>query len=134
VRVHGGGRLAPAPGVSAHESYLEWLHYAEGSAMLPVMLKLYTSRLGEAAAPLMPRIHDEIELHFGYMDHHLQNRDYFVGDGLTAADVHLTFPIQAARLLYGLEDFPRLAAFLDRVQARPAYQRAIERGGAYAFG
>jgi len=134
VRVHGGGRLAPAPGTPDHESYLEWLHYAEGSAMLPVMLKLYTARLGEAGAPLAPRIQDEIENHFGYMEAQLQDRDFFVGDALTAADVNLTFAIQAVRLLHGLEKFPRLAAFLERVQSRPAYQRAIEKGGAYAFG
>jgi glutathione S-transferase len=134
VREHGGGRLAPKPGTPDHESYLEWLHYAEGSAMLPVMLKLYTSRLGDAAAPLTPRIHDEIENHFGYMEAHLQGRDWFVGDALTAADVNLTFAIQAVRMLYGLDKFPRLAAFLERVQARTAYQKAIEKGGVYAFG
>lgn len=134
VRVHGGGRLAPKPGTPEHESYLEWLHYAEGSAMLPVMLKLYLGRLGDAAAPLLPRVHGEIENHFGYMDSQLEGRDYFIGDDLTAADVNLTFAIQALRMLYGLEKFPRLAAFLDRVQARPAYRKAIERGGPYAFG
>ena len=68
------------------------------------------------------------------MEAQLQDRDFFVGDALTAADVNLTFAIQAVRLLHGLEKFPRLAAFLERVQSRPAYQRAIEKGGAYAFG
>ena len=102
--------------------------------MLPVMLKLYTSRLGEAAAPLLPRVHGEIENNFGFLDSELADRDYFVGDDLTAADIQLTFVIQAAKMLYTLEKFPRLAAFLARVQARPAYRRAIERGGAYAYG
>jgi len=134
VSEYGGGRLVPAEGTPERLRYLEWLHYAEGSAMLPVMLKLYVSRLGEAGGPLLPRIHDEIENHFGFLNSELGESDYFAGDELTAADINLSFPIQAARMLYGLEKFPKLAAFLERVQARPAYRRAIERGGEYAFG
>ena len=102
--------------------------------MLPVMLKLYTARLGDAGAPLVPRIHAEIENHFGFLDSELSGHDYFVGDELTAADINLSFAIQAGRMLYTLEKFPNLAGFLTRISARPAYQRAIERGGAYAFG
>jgi len=134
VRRYGNGRLAPREGTPDHQRYVEWMHFAEGSAMLPVMLKLYTSRLGEAAAPLLPRVHGEIENNFGFLDSELADHDYFVGDELTAADIQLTFVIQAAKMLYTLEKFPRLAAFLTRVQARPAYQRAIQRGGAYAYG
>jgi glutathione S-transferase len=134
VRRYGNDRLAPREGTPDHQRYVEWMHFAEGSAMLPVMLKLYLSRLGDAGAPLLPRVHGEIENNFGFLDAELANRDYFVGDELTAADIQLSFPIQAARMLYTLEKFPKLAAFLSRIQARPAYQRAIERGGAYAFG
>ena len=134
VRRYGNGRLAPRPDSPDYQRYVEFLHFAEGSAMLPVMLKLYTARLGEAAAPLIPRVHGEIENYFGFLDSELANHDYFVGDDLTAADINLTFVIQAAKMLYTLEKFPRLAAFLTRVQARPAYRRAIERGGEYAFG
>jgi glutathione S-transferase len=134
VRQYGRGRLAPAPGSEDWLRYSEWLHYAEGSAMLPVMLKLYLSRLGEAAGPLLPRVHSEIENHFGFLAAELADRDYFAGREFSAADIQLTFVIQAARMLYGLQKFPRLAAFLERVQVRPAYQRAIERGGPYAFG
>ena len=101
--------------------------------MLPLMLKLYASRLGEAAAPLAPRIASEIENHMGWLDSEVAQREYFVGDELTAADIQLSFAIQATRLLYGLEKFPNLARFLTRVQARPAYQRALEKGGPYAF-
>ena len=79
-------------------------------------------------------MHGEIDNHFGFMDAELAHRDYFAGSEFSAADIQLTFVIQAARMLYGLEKFPKLAAFLERVQARPAYQRAISRGGAYAFG
>jgi glutathione S-transferase len=134
VRKYGKGRLAPQQGSDDWLRYNEWLHYAEGSAMLPVMLKLYLARLGDAAGPLLPRVHEEIENHFGFMDAELAHRDYFANSEFSAADIHLTFVIQAARLLYGLQKFPKLAAFLERVQARPAYQRAIEKGGAYAFG
>jgi len=134
ARTYGKGRLAPREGSPDYQRYVEWMHFAEGSAMLPVMLKLYVSRLGETGAPLLPRIHGEIENNFGFLDSELAGRDYFVGDDLTMADIQLTFVIQAARMLYTLEKFPNLAAFLQRVQARPAYRRAIERGGAYAFG
>jgi glutathione S-transferase len=134
VRRHGKGRLAPAESSPDWARHLQLLHYAEGSAMLPVMLKLYTSRLGEAGAPLAPRITSEIENHFGYLDGELAGREFFVGKDLTIADVNLTFVIQAARLLHGLDKFPSLARFLERMQARPAYKRALERGGPYAFG
>ena len=134
VRTYGKGRLAPPESSPDYQRYVEWMHFAEGSAMLPVMLKLYSARLGEAGAPLLPRIHGEIENNFGFLDSELADHDYFVGDDLTAADIQLSFVIQAARMLYTLDKFPNLAAFLQRIQARPAYRRAIERGGAYAFG
>jgi glutathione S-transferase len=134
VRKYGRGRLAPSQGSEEWFRYNALLHYAEGSAMLPVMMKLYLSRLGEAGGPILPRVHGEIENHFGFLDAQLAHNDYFAGREFTAADIQLSFVIQAARMLYGLDKFPRLAAFLERVQARPAYQRAIERGGAYAFG
>ncbi len=134
VRKYGKGRLAPPETSPDWPRYLQLMHYAEGSAMLPVMLRLYTSRLGDAGAPLAPRIQSEIDNHFGFLDAELANADFFVGKELSAADINLSFPIQAARLLNGLDKFPNLARFLDRVHARPAYRRALERGGAYAFG
>jgi len=134
VRRHGQGRLAPAESSPEWPRYLQLMHYAEGSAMLPVMLKLYTSRLGEAGAPLAPRIQSEIENHFGWLDGLLASSPWFVGREFSAADIQLSFPIQAARMLHGLQKFPNLAGFLERAQARPAYKRALERGGPYAFG
>lgn len=133
VRRHGGGRLAPEPGSDDFERYTMLLHYAEGSAMLPLMLKLYTGRLGEAAAPLQPRIAEEIENHMGFLDGELADRDWFVGDALSAADIALSFPVQVCRLLHGHQQFPRLAGFRDRIAERPAYRRAVERGGDYAY-
>jgi glutathione S-transferase len=134
VRRYGKGRLAPAESSPEWPRYLQLMHYAEGSAMLPVMLKLYLSRIGEAGTPLAPRVTSEIENHFGFLEGELAHSDFFVGKELTAADVNLSFPIQAARLLHGLDQFPNLARFLDRMHARPAYKRALERGGPYLFG
>jgi glutathione S-transferase len=133
VRQYGNGRLAPPESSRDFVRYLQFLHYAEGSAMLPVMLRLYVGRLGDAAAPLAPRIASEIENHMGWLNAELANRDWFVGDELTAADIQLSFVIQATRLLYGLDHFPNLAKFLERIHARPAYKRSLERGGPYAF-
>jgi len=134
VRRHGKGRLAPAESSPDWPRYLQFMHYAEGSAMLPVMLLLYVGRLGDAGAPLRPRITSEIDNHMGYLNGALAGRDWFVGDALSAADIQLSFAVQAARMLYGLDKFPNLARFLDRIHARPAYRRALERGGPYAFG
>jgi glutathione S-transferase len=134
VRKHGKGRLAPAESSPDWPRYLQFMHYAEGSAMLPVMLRLYTSRLGDAGKPLEPRITSELDNHLGYLDSELSGRDWFVGGDLSAADIQLSFVIQAGRLLYGLDKFPNLARFLDRIHARPAYKRALERGGPYVFG
>ena len=133
VGKYGKGRLAPPEGSPDFIRYLQFLHYAEGSAMLPVMLKLYLARLGEAAAPLAPRVTSEIENHMGFLNGELAGRTWFVGDDLTAADIQLSFVIQATRLLYGLDHFPNLAGFLDRIYLRPAYKRSLERGGPYAF-
>jgi len=134
VRRHGKGRLAPAESSPEWVRYLQWMHYAEGSAMLPLMLLLYVGRLGESGAPLMPRIRSEIENHIGYLNAELGGSQFFVGRELSAADIQLSFAIQAARMLHGLDKFPNLARFLDRIHARPAYRRALERGGPYAFG
>lgn len=131
---HGNGRFAPPAGSADAVRHLQLMHYAEGSAMLPLMLRLYASRLGDAAAPLAPRIQNEIDLHLGWLDGELAGREFFVGNDLTAADVQLSFAIQAGRMLNGLQKFPNLARFLDRIHARPAYRRAIEKGGPYAFG
>lgn len=134
VQKHGKGRLAPSASSPDFVRYQQWLHYAEGSAMLPLLLKLYLGRLGDAAGPLLPRVHGEIENHVGYLDSQLEGREYFVGGELSAADIQLSFPIQLTRMLYGMDPFPNLANFLDRIAARPAYHRAVERGGVYALG
>ncbi|MFN0185719.1 MAG: glutathione S-transferase family protein [Aquabacterium sp.] len=131
LRHHGAGRLRPAEGTADFEAYNQWLHYAEGSAMLPLMLKLYVSRLGEAGAPLAPRIDSELANHLGHVDRSLQGRDWLVGNDLTGADIQMSFVGEAARGLRA--QYPAMDAWVRRFQQRPAYQRALQRGGPYAL-
>ena len=132
IRRHGGGRLQPAPQTHEYDAYQQWLHYAEGSAMLPLMLKLYVSRLGDAGAPLFPRIESEIANHLGYVNQSLQGRQWLVGDDITGADIQMSFVGEVAGSRGNRENFPHIQAWVERFQARPAYRRAIERGGPYA--
>ena len=99
--------------------------------MLPLLLKLYVSRLGEAGAPLKPRIDSELANHLGYVDRSLQGRDWLLGDEFSGADVQMSFVGEAARGLRA--DHPNLDAWVRRFQQRPAYRRALERGGPYSF-
>lgn len=131
IRRHGGGRLQPPAGSREFEVYNQWLHYAEGSAMLPLMLRLYTGRLGEAAAPLKPRIDSELANHLGYVNQALEGREFLVGDSLTGADIQMSFVAEAARDLR--VHYPAMDAWIRRLWARPAYQRALQRGGPYAL-
>lgn len=133
-RWHGSGSFALRPDSDDWPLYLHWMHYAEGSAMLPLMLNLYTMRLGEAAAPLGPRIESEIANHLGYIDASLKGREFLVGPTFTAADVQITFVLEVARAFGKLADYPNANVYLDRMHARPAYKRAIERGGPYSMG
>jgi glutathione S-transferase len=134
LRRHGNGRLMPAPGSIQHEQYLQWLHYAEGSAMLPLMLRMYTGRLPDGGAALQPRIDDELNRHLGYMDKALEGVDWFVGNTFSGADVQLSFVVEIAPLLHPTGSFANLAAMRERFQSRPAYQRALKKGGKYDFG
>jgi glutathione S-transferase len=127
---YGAGRLQPDPKSPEHVAYNEWLHYAEGSAMLPLMLNLYVMRLGEAAAPLMPRIESEIANNLGYISGALGERDYLMGE-FSGADLQVSFVIEVARAFGKLAAYPNLVAYLARLHARPAFKRALEKGGAY---
>jgi glutathione S-transferase len=134
LRRHGGGRLAPDPASPDYDRHQEWLHYAEGSAMLPLMLNLYVMRLGDAAAPLRPRIDSEIANHLGYVDGALEDRDYLMGDELTGADVQMSFVGELGRAFGRTGNYPNLDAWVGRLHARAAYQRALQRGGPYGIG
>lgn len=131
IRRHGGGSLRPAVDTVDFEAFQQWLHYAEGSAMLPLLLKLYVSRLGDAGAPLQPRIESELANHLGYVDRALAGREWLVGNTFSGADVQMSFVGEAARRLRA--GYPNLDAWVRRFQARPAYRRALERGGPYSM-
>ena len=133
IRTYGKGAMMPAPGSAEYEAYNEWLHYSEGSAMLPLMLNLYVSRLKEAGAPLHPRIESEIANHLGYVDGALKSKEFFVGNSLSGADIQMSFVGEMAKIFNNLEPYPNLSAWLSRMHARPAFQRGIEKGGAYRF-
>ena len=130
---HGGGALVPERGTESHIRYLEFLHFAEGSAMTPILLNLYTARLGEAAAPLHPRIHQQLDSHFSYMEDSLAATGWFVGDHLTGADIMMSFPAEAAVKMGQAANRPNLTAYVEKIHARPAFQTALEKGGPYAY-
>jgi glutathione S-transferase len=133
IRRYGKGAMMPAPGSADYEAYNEWLHYSEGSAMLPLMLNLYVGRLKEAGAPLHPRIESEMANHLGYADGALKGREFFVGNSLTGADIQMSFVGEMAKVFDKLGPYPNLSAWLSRMHARPAFQRSVEKGGAYRF-
>jgi glutathione S-transferase len=133
IRRYGKGAMMPEIGSRDYEIYNEWMHYAEGSAMLPLLLHLYVGRLKEAGAPLHPRIDSELANHLGYVDGALAGRDYFVGAALTGADIQMSFVGELTKVFDKLGPYPNLAAWLWRMHARPAFQRSVEKGGAYRF-
>ena len=143
---YGGGRLAPAAGTPERVRYIYWLHYAEGSAMPPLLLKLVFNRIPKGPMPLFVKpiakaiaskatigfIEPQLKLHLDYMEGELAKTTWFAGNDLTAADILMSYPLEAAAARGGLDATrPRLMAFLERIHARPAYQRALERGGKY---
>ena len=128
---HGGAHLVPERGSDDHISNLEWLQFAEGSAMTPILLRIYTARLGEAAAPLEPRIAQQLDAHFAYMESRVGENGHFIGDELSAADIMLSFPAEIAIMQGMAPRYPKLAAFVNACHVRPAWQRAREKGGAY---
>lgn len=130
---NGEGRLMPAPGGADEARAWMWLHYAEGSAMLPLMLRLYTSRLGDAAAPLAPRIESETARHLGFLNAELEGREWLVGNELTGADIQMSFVGEIAKVFGLRAAYPAIDAWVTRFQSRPAYARALEMGGPYSF-
>ena len=133
IRRHGQGRLQPDPATAAYDTYVQWLHFAEGSAMLPLMLNLYVGRLGEAGAPLHPRIESELANYLGYLNDALAQSPYLLGEELSGADIQMSFIGEIAKAQGKLPAYPNLAAWVQRFQARPAYRKALEQGGEYAF-
>ncbi|WP_025599318.1 glutathione S-transferase [Burkholderia sp. WSM2230] len=148
VGKYGQGRFAPAAGTPERLRYTYWLHYAEGSAMPPLLLKLVALRIASAPMPFFAKpvarkiaatlqssfIDPQLKLHLGYIEKELGKSQWFAGDEFTAADVQMSFPLEAATARSGLDSqLPAVTAFLQRIHARPAYKRALERGGEYGI-
>src|SRR5437016_4370390 len=133
LRHHGDGALRPAADTPDYDTYLEWLHYSEGSAMLPLLMHLYVTRLGDAGAPLHPRIESETANHLGYVNQSLNSKEYFVAGKLTGADIQMSFVGEMAKVFGKIDGYPNLKGWLTRMHARPAFKRGLEKGGAYRF-
>jgi glutathione S-transferase len=148
VERYGAGRLAPAPGTPEKLRYTYCLHYAEGSAMFPLLLKLVFDRVESSPMPFFARpiaraiarkakssyVLPQIAAHLDHIEAELGKSEWFAGADFSAADIQMSFVLEAAALRAGLgPDRPRSSAFLQRIHARPAYQRALQRGGPYQF-
>ncbi len=131
IDTYAKGKMKPKAGSDDYWRYVEWMHYAEGSAMLPLLMALYTGMLGDAAAALKPRVDSEIANNLSYMEEYMKGRSFFVGDDLTGADIQLLFVLEAAGAR--LDPYPNLVKYRAAMQARPAYTRGIEKGGEYAL-
>jgi glutathione S-transferase len=143
---YGSGRLAPADGTPERVRYTYWMHFAEGSAMPPLLMKLVFDRIKSAPMPFFVRpvarkiadraldsfVLPNLRRNLDFIESELAVADWFVGGRFTAADIQMSFPMEAARARGGLDERrPRAIAWLERVHTRPAYRRALERGGKY---
>ena len=148
IERHGNGRMAPAAGTPEALRYRYWMHYAEGSAMPPLLLKLMFDQIEKAKMPFFAKpiakgiaskaksafIMPNITNHLNFMEGELGKSEWFAGADFSGADIQMSFPIEAAVARGGLDaKRPKLMAFLERIHARPAYQRALERGGPYGL-
>lgn len=144
----GNGRFRPSAGTPEARRFTFWLHFAEGSEMTPLLLRLVFDRLVAAPMPFFAKpvakglagkvrstfIDPQVEQHLTFIEAELGRSAWFAGDEFSAADVQMSFPLEVSASRVGLgENRPRIKAFLERIHARPAYQRALARGGAYAY-
>ena len=145
---YGAGRLAPPPGTPDKLRWTYWLHFAEGSAMSPLLMKLVFDRVESSPMPFFVKpiargiaqkvkstfVMPQIAAHLNYMEAELGKSTWFAGDEFSAADIQMSFVLEAAAARGGLDaTYPKLSAFLARIHARPAYQRALERGGKFSL-
>ncbi len=145
---YGEGRLRPEAGTPQRQQYEFWLHYAEGSLMPLLLVRLIFDRIRKAPLPffikpvaklLVGKVDDaftspQLNLHYDYINDQLNGTEWLVGDALTAADIQMSFPLEAGRTRMDYSAYPHIDAFVRRVHARPAYLRALEKGGPYAYG
>lgn len=144
---HGGGKLRPAPGTPAYDHYRYWLHAAEGTYMPPLVLTLFVNRIETAKMPFFAKpiakkiassiregyLNHTIKAQYDFLEATLKNRPWLAGEDFTAADIIMSFPVEAFSARGETDDYPNIAAYLMRFQSRTAYKRALERGGPYAL-
>ena len=143
---YGHGRLVPGAGTPERVRYTYWMHYAEGSMMSPLLMKLVFDQMEKAKMPFFAKpiakgiaakvkgafVVPQIQRHLDYLEGELAKSDWFVGQDFSTADVQMSFPLEAAQARGGLNaSRPRLMGFLERIRARPAYRKALERGGPF---
>lgn len=148
IERHGAGRLKPAAGTPELLRWRYWLHFAEGTAMTPLLVKLICDRIASAPMPFIVKpvaraisaqvlknfVTPNIERQLDFMEGELRERPWFAGAEFSAADIQMSFPVEAAARRAGLDAArPRLMDWLARIHARPAYHRALQRGGPYSF-
>jgi glutathione S-transferase len=134
VERYGGGRFVPQRSTREYETCRYWVHYAEGSLMMQLLVKLYLDRVGEPAKPLLERINGSVRMHLAYVEEQLGASQFLTGAELTVADVQMSFPLEVSLAQGMLGDAcPRLATLLGRLHQRPAYRAALVKGGAYAY-
>jgi glutathione S-transferase len=134
VERYGNGRFVPPRGTREYETCRYWVHYAEGSLMMQLLVKLYLDRVGEAAKLQLERINGAVRMHLGYIEESLGASQFLTGAALTVADVQMSFPLEVSVVQGMLTDaHPRLKALLSRLQQRPAYRAALAKGGPYAY-
>ena len=146
IETYGQGRLIPPAGTPERLRYTYWLHYAEGSAMTPLLLKLVFTALPARAPGLLKGlvkavaakaqsgfVDPQLKSHIDYWDAELTKNAWFAGPDFTAADIMMSFPLEAGASRAGAGSRPKVRAFLDHIHARPAYRKALERGGPYDY-
>jgi glutathione S-transferase len=134
VERYGGGRFVPARGTREYEMCRYWMHYAEGSLMMQLLLKFYLGRVGEAAKPLSERVNGAVDMHLAYVEQALGSSQFLTGPAFTMADVQMSFPLELSATQGVLNDaHPHLKALLARLHERPAYRAALTKGGPYAY-
>lgn len=128
------GRLGPPPNRDSVLLYRQFIHYAEGSMMPPLLALLVVNRLGLLGRPARKPLLGMLKVHFDWLESELGSRDWFAGEEFSAADVMMSFPLEASRHRAGLDaDYPNITDWLERIHARPAYAAALKRGGPYAY-
>lgn len=144
---YGDGRLIPPPGSDDRLAYTYWLHYAEGSLMPMLLLKIVFDRFAHPPMPLLMRpaaavialgvkakfVTPRINQHLDFIEGELEKSTWFAGEELTGADIQMSFPLEAAVARAGADDRPNIRAFVERIHERPAYQEALRRGGPYDY-